>query len=60
MKTLYLITLYNWQGNEYARFAVTGMTEQEAQARVSELEPHFKLHATVTLCKTADDVFAEV
>lgn len=64
MNRLYYITVYNSSQNQYARFAITvretqGIQTAEKEA-VESAGMSWRVHSSVFVCTTPDDVFTEL
>jgi hypothetical protein len=64
MKTLYAVTLYNHQRNEYARYlnSLEGADREKDAGEDAQRDngPGWAVHNVVAICQTPDDVFLEI
>lgn len=62
MNKLFYVTAYNWANNEWWRFAVTAVTDNDAISKFVEAysDQRFTRVNTQYICTTSDDVFKEL
>ena len=62
MNKLYYVTAYHWANNEWWRFAVTAVTENDAVEKFAEgySDVHFTRINATFVCTTTDEVFKKL
>lgn len=61
MKNLYFVRVYSHHHNQWARYLVTAMTQEEAQKEVEESESkYWQVRGVEFICTTTDEVHREV
>ena len=60
MKTLYYVTGYNWQGNEWWRFAIVAKSSEDAIEQGKQYNEKLSKWSATAICQTPDDVSIEL